>query len=225
MTPDQPRHIAIIMDGNGRWAKQRGLPRIEGHRRGVETVRKIVRAAGEMDLEFLTLYSFSTENWKRPQSEVTGLMQLFRIYIRRNLKELKDQNVRVQVIGERDGLDDDILDWIDKSVSETKDNTGLTLILAFNYGSRQEMARAADKCLKDIQAGKLSPDELSEDLFASYLDTDGTPNPELVIRTSGEQRISNFLLWQAAEAELYFTDVLWPDFTPEDLQAAISGGQ
>lgn len=225
MTPDKPRHIAIIMDGNGRWAKQRGLPRIEGHRRGVEAVRRIVRAAGEMDLEFLTLYSFSTENWKRPQSEVTGLMQLFRIYIRRNLKELKEQNVRVQVIGERAGLDDDILEWIDKSVSETKDNSGLTLVLAFNYGSRQEIARAAEKCLKDIRDGKLSADEVSEERFANYLDTKGTPNPEIVIRTSGEQRISNFLLWQAAEAELYFTDVLWPDFMPADLEAAIAGWQ
>lgn len=217
-----PVHVAIIMDGNGRWAQARGLPRLEGHRRGVGTVNRIVRAADELGIKFLTLYSFSTENWKRPLSEVTGLMQLFRIYIKRNLDELDRKNVRIQIIGEREGLEEDILSSMDGAVKRTKDNTGLTLVLAFNYGSRLEMTKVIQHLRDEVDAGALDPETLDEELFTQHLETAGIPDPELIIRTSGEKRLSNFLLWQAAHSQLYFTDTLWPDFQQEDLELALT---
>jgi undecaprenyl diphosphate synthase len=217
-----PDHVAMIMDGNGRWAKLQGKPRIEGHRQGVEAVKGIVRASAELGIKFLTLYGFSTENWKRPETEVAGLMQLFRLYIRSNLKDLKSKNVRIRVIGEREGLDEDILSWVDRCVEETKTNTGMQLILAFNYGGQQEIARAANKALAALSRGDLTPPELTEEKFADFLDTKGIPGPDLMIRTSGEHRISNFLLWQAAEAHLYFTETLWPNFDKDGLIAAIN---
>lgn len=216
-----PRHIAIIMDGNGRWAEARGLPRLEGHRRGVETVRDIVREASDMGLEFLTLYSFSTENWRRPKAEVVGLMQLFRIFFRKYLKEMDENNVRIRVIGQRDRLDDDILDLIDKAAETTRSNTGLGLTLAFNYGARAEMSEAAASILNDVAAGDLSIDEIDEDLLSSRLYTADIPDPEIVLRTSGEQRISNYLLWQSTGAEFHFTETLWPEFSRADLETLI----
>ncbi|TNE36850.1 MAG: di-trans,poly-cis-decaprenylcistransferase [Alphaproteobacteria bacterium] len=216
-----PAHIAIIMDGNGRWAQNRGLPRVEGHRQGVEAVKGIVRDCANMGVKYLTLYGFSTENWKRPKSEISGLMQLFRRYIRQNLKDLNERNVRIRVIGEREGLEEDILGWADKSVEETKNNTGMQLILAFNYGGQQEITRAANKALKALGAGDLNPADLTPTSFDQFLDTGDIPRPELLIRTSGEKRISNFLLWQAVDAHLYFTETLWPDFDKKGLVAAI----
>lgn len=217
-----PDHIAMIMDGNGRWAKQRGLPRIEGHRQGVEAVKGIVKNCSEMGIQYLTLYGFSTENWKRPKAEIAGLMQLFRRYIRQNLKDLKERNVRIRVIGERDGLEEDILDWSDRSVEETKMNTGMQLILAFNYGGQQEIMRAANKALRALNSRELSEDELTEEVFSKFLDTGEIPNPKLLIRTSGEHRISNFLLWQAVDSHLYFTETLWPDFDFLGLKEALA---
>jgi undecaprenyl diphosphate synthase len=216
-----PRHIAIIMDGNGRWAEARGLPRLEGHRRGVETVRDIVREASDMELEFLTLYSFSTENWRRPKAEVVGLMQLFRVFFKRHLKEMHDNNVRIRIIGRRDRLEDDILDLIDKAVETTRENTGLGLTLAFNYGARAEMSDAAVSILNDVATGSLSVDEIDEDLLSSRLYTADIPDPEIVLRTSGEQRISNYLLWQSTGAEFHFTETLWPEFSRADLEVLI----
>ena len=216
-----PRHIAIIMDGNGRWAKARGLPRLEGHRRGVEVVRDIVREASDMGLGYLTLYSFSTENWQRPKSEVFGLMQLFRVFFRRNLKELDEKNVRIRVIGRRDRLDDDILELIDTAVETTKSNTGLGLTLAFNYGARAEMADAAASILDDVAAGMLALDDIDEQLIENRLYTGDIPDPEIILRTSGEQRLSNFLLWQSTEAEFHFTETLWPEFSRADLEKVI----
>lgn len=216
-----PRHIAIIMDGNGRWAEARGLPRLEGHRRGVETVRDIVREASIMGLEYLTLYSFSTENWRRPQAEVFGLMQLFRVFFKRNLKEMNENNVRIRIIGQRDRLEDDILDLMDKAIKTTAKNTGLNLTLAFNYGARAEMSDAATSILKEVSSGTLSIDDIDEDLVASRLYTADIPNPNIVLRTSGEQRISNYLLWQSTGAEFHFTETLWPEFTRADLEKVI----
>lgn len=216
-----PEHIAIIMDGNGRWAQNRGLPRIEGHRQGVEAVKGIVRDCANMGVKYLTLYGFSTENWKRPKAEISGLMQLFRRYIRQNLKDLNERNVRIRVIGEREGLEEDILGWVDKSVEETKGNTGMQLLLAFNYGAQQEITRAANKALAALRSGEITPEDLTPAQFDHFLDTGDIPRPSLLIRTSGEQRISNFLLWQAVDAHLYFTDTHWPDFKKEGLTAAI----
>ena len=214
-------HIAIIMDGNGRWARQRHLPRLEGHRRGVETVKRIVEAADELGIHTLTLYSFSTENWKRPEKEVIGLMNLFRFYVRNNLKELTEKNVRIRIIGSRDGLDEDILDWIEKAEQETSVNDGLNLCLAFNYGAKHEIASAAFEVLQEARDGKINPEAITPDLIESHLKTKGLPDPDMVIRTSGERRISNFLLWQARNADLYFTDVLWPNFQKKDLETAL----
>lgn len=216
-----PRHIAIIMDGNGRWAKARGLPRLEGHRRGVEVVRDIVHEAGDLGLDYLTLYSFSTENWQRPKSEILGLMQLFRVFFRRNLKELDDKNIRIRVIGRRDRLDDDILELIDVAVETTKSNTGLNLTLAFNYGARAEMSDAAASILAEISAGSLSLDDIDETLLESRLYTADIPDPEIILRTSGEQRMSNFLLWQSADAEFHVTETLWPEFSRADLEKVV----
>lgn len=216
-----PQHVAIIMDGNGRWATGRGLPRLEGHRRGVEKVRQVLKDADAIGLRYVTLYSFSTENWTRPETEVTGLMQLFRLFFNRYLKEMDRNNVRVRFIGEKTRLDTDIAELIDKAVATTKDNTGLTAVFAFNYGGRAEILSAAKSLLGDVARGDLAPGAITRDLFESRLYTAGIPHPDFILRTSGEERLSNYLLWQSAGAEFLKIDTLWPDFERADLQAAI----
>ena len=216
-----PRHVAIIMDGNGRWAAQRHLPRRAGHREGVDNVRTIVRAAGEMGIEYLTLYGFSSENWQRPQDEVDDLMGLLRLFLRRDLAELHKNGVRVRVIGERDHLEPDIVAMIEESETLTKANQRLQFIIAFNYGGKNEIACAMRRIASKLATGELTSEAITPDLISAHLDTAGIPDPDLIIRTSGEQRISNFLIWQSAYAELLFTDVFWPDFKPDRLEAAI----
>ena len=216
-----PRHVAIIMDGNGRWAEARGLPRREGHRRGVEALRRTVRAAGELGIEFLTIFSFSAENWSRPQSEIRDLMGLLRLFIRNDLADLNRNNVRVLVIGERDDLSPDIRDLVEEAEALTKANTGLTVVVAFNYGSRQEIARAAQELGREVREGRLDPEHITADRLGASLDTAALPDPDLIIRTSGEQRLSNFLLWQGAYSELVFMPIYWPDFDRAALEAAI----
>jgi len=207
-----PSHVAIIMDGNGRWAKARGLARFEGHRRGVEAVRRVVRSAIEHGVRYLTVYSFSSENWRRPPDEVAMLMGLLKRFIRNDLAELHKNGVRVRVIGERDTLAPEIASLLTEAEGRTRDNSGLTLTVAFNYGSRQEIVAAARRLALDVRDGRVNGDTIGEDEFAARLDTAGLPDPDLVIRTSGEMRLSNFLLWQAAYAELVFLPILWPDF-------------
>ena len=216
-----PRHVAIILDGNGRWSKKRGLPRTMGHREGCKTVEKTVEIAARMGIEYLTVYGFSTENWKRSTEEVGALMQLFRYYMVRLLKIAKQNNVRVKMIGDKRRFAQDIIDGIDRLVEETKNNTGLTFVIAVNYGGRDEITRAAAKLAEDCQKGKVDPAAITQDVFASYLDTAGIPDPDLLIRTSGELRLSNYLLWQVAYTEFYVTDCLWPDFNQEELEKAI----
>jgi undecaprenyl diphosphate synthase len=219
---DIPHHVAIIMDGNGRWAAQRGLPRGEGHRRGVEAVRNTVRVATELGIGILTIFSFSSENWSRPRSEILDLMALLRRFIRNDLADLHRSNVRVRVIGEREGLEPDIARLLEEAESLTRANTGLVLVVAFNYGARHEIARAARRLAEEVAAGRLRAEAITEDLLASRLDTSDLPDPDLVIRTSGEQRLSNFLLWQAAYSELVFVPVFWPDFDRAALEGAIA---
>ena len=216
-----PRHVAIIMDGNGRWAAARGLPRNEGHRRGVEAVRRTIRAAGEIGIKFITIFSFSAENWSRPASEISELMGLLRRFIRNDLAELHKSNVRVRIIGEREGLDADIARLLVEAEELTKENTGLTLVVAFNYGARQEIARAARRIADAVTQGTLSPSEVTMDVLGGFLDAPDVPDPDLIIRTSGEQRLSNFLLWQSAYSELVFVPTYWPDFDRAALEAAI----
>lgn len=216
-----PQHIALILDGNGRWAKKRGLPRTLGHREGCVTVEKTVETAARMGIHYLTVYGFSTENWKRSSDEVGALMQLFRYYMVRLLKIASANNVRVKMIGDRTRFARDIIEGIDRLVSETQHNTGLTFVIAVNYGGRDEICRAAAKLARDCAEGKADPDQIDEEIFASYLDTAGIPDPELLIRTSGELRLSNYLLWQLAYTEIYVTDCLWPDFDKEELEKAI----
>ncbi len=216
-----PQHVALILDGNGRWAKKRGLPRTMGHKEGCVTVEKTVEIAARMGIRYLTVYGFSTENWKRSAEEVGALMQLFRFYMVRLLKIAKANNVRVKMIGERSRFDKDIVEGINRLERETKDNTGLTFVIAVNYGGRDEIVRAARKMAEDVKEGKLDPKDLTEASFASYLDTADMPDPDLLIRTSGELRLSNYLLWQLAYTELYVTDCLWPDFSKEELEKAI----
>jgi undecaprenyl diphosphate synthase len=217
-----PRHVAIIMDGNGRWAAARGLPRAEGHRRGVEALRRAVRAAGELGIEFLTIFSFSSENWSRPLAEVRDLMGLLRRFIRNDLAELHGNSVRVRVIGERDDLDPDIRRLLEEAEELTRRNDGLTLVVAFNYGARQELARAAQRLARLVQAGRLDPQAITVDAFARFLDAPDLPDPDLIIRTGGEQRLSNFLLWQAAYSELVFVPTHWPDFDRAVLEQALA---
>jgi undecaprenyl diphosphate synthase len=207
-----PAHVAIIMDGNGRWAQSRGLPRFEGHRRGVEAVRRVVRSAIECGVQFLTIYSFSSENWSRPPDEVAMLMGLLKRFIRDDLAELNANGVRVRIIGERDNLKPDIVGLIVEAETLTENNRGLTLTVAFNYGGRQEIFEAARRLAIDIRDGRLDARAIGPDELAERLDTAGLPDPDLIIRTSGEMRLSNFLLWQAAYAELVFLPILWPDF-------------
>ena len=216
-----PRHIAIIMDGNGRWAERRGLPRTVGHKNGVEAVRSAVRAAGELGVEYLTLYSFSTENWSRPQGEVAELFSLLRHFIRRDLAELHENNVVIKVIGEQDNVPNDILQLLSDAKALTAENTGQTLVIAFNYGSRTEIVSAAKRLARQISEGKIGLEDIDEAAFSSALSTDGVPDPDLLIRTGGELRISNFLLWQIAYSELVFLDCLWPDFGESDLIKAV----
>ena len=216
-----PRHVAIIMDGNGRWASARGLPRNEGHRKGVDAVRRAVRAAGDRGIPYLTLFGFSSENWSRPQREISFLMDMLRGYIRRDLEALHDAGVRVRMIGSRRDLPEDIAAMIENAETVTMQNTKLHLQVAFNYGGRDEIIRAARAMAADIAAGRLNPEAVTEPAFAHYLDTSGLPEPDLLIRTSGEQRISNFLLWQVAYTEFVFLDTLWPDFSKDDLRRAI----
>jgi undecaprenyl diphosphate synthase len=217
-----PRHVAIIMDGNGRWASARGLPRGEGHRRGVEALRKTVRAAGEMGIRFLTIFSFSAENWSRPPSEIRDLMGLLRRFIRNDLAELHQNGVKVRVIGERGDLDPDIRRLLEEAEELTKNNIGLTLVVAFNYGARQEIARAAARIAAMIKDSSLDPSAITADLIGQNLDAPDLPDPDLIIRTSGEQRLSNFLLWQAAYSELVFVPTYWPDFDRAALESAIA---
>jgi len=217
-----PAHVAIIMDGNGRWAQKRHLPRAEGHRRGVEALRRAVRAAAARGVRYLTIYSFSSENWRRPASEIADLMNLLKLFVRRDLSELHRANIRVRILGERTDLKPDIAALLDETESVTRDNTGLTLIVAFNYGSRQEIVRAARRLAEDVATGRIAPDAIDADAFAARLDLAGVPDPDLIIRTSGEQRLSNFLLWQAAYAELVFLPVLWPDFDEATFDEALA---
>jgi undecaprenyl diphosphate synthase len=216
-----PKHVAIIMDGNGRWAKNRLLPREAGHVKGIASVRKVVRAARELGLQYLTLYTFSTENWRRPESEVRHLMGLFRRYCRADIEKLHKHNVRVRFIGARAGLDHDIAGLIESAETLTAKNTALNLAFAFNYGSREELAEAARRLAREAAEGRLDPDRIDAKLFGQSLQSAGIPEADLVIRSGGERRLSNFLLWQAAYAELVFTDKLWPDFGALDLQAAL----
>ena len=217
-----PRHVAIIMDGNGRWASARGLPRGEGHRRGVEALRKTVRAAGEMGIRFLTIFSFSAENWSRPPSEIRDLMGLLRRFIRNDMAELHQNGVKVRIIGERGDLDPDIRRLLEEAEELTRNNIGLTLVVAFNYGARQEIARAAARIAAMVKDGTLDPSAITADLIGQHLDAPDLPDPDLIIRTSGEQRLSNFLLWQAAYSELVFVPTYWPDFDRAALEGAIA---
>jgi undecaprenyl diphosphate synthase len=220
-----PKHVAIIMDGNGRWASQRGLPRTEGHRRGVESTKVCVRAASDLGISYLTLFSFSSENWKRPPVEVTFLMGLLRRFIRRDLAEIHENNVRLRVIGTDHGAPPDIVTMLKEAVALTQNNTGLQLIIAFNYGARDEIVRAAKEVARRVKLGELKEEEITAELFADHFDTAGIPDPDLIIRTSGEQRLSNFLLWQCAYSEFLFIDNFWPDFTRQTLESAIAAYQ
>ena len=217
-----PDHVAIILDGNGRWAKKRGLPRSMGHKEGCVVVERTVEDAARIGIKYLTVYGFSTENWKRSGEEVGALMQLFRYYMVRLLKIAKTNNVRVRMIGGRSRFDQDIIDGINRLERETENNTGLTFVIAVNYGGRDEIVRAARKIMKDTADGKITPDQMDEAVFSSYLDTAEIPDPDLLIRTSGELRLSNYLLWQLAYTELYVTDCYWPDFNKEELKKAIA---
>jgi undecaprenyl diphosphate synthase len=216
-----PRHVAIIMDGNGRWAAARGLPRGEGHRRGVEALRRTVRAAGDLGIGIVTIFSFSAENWSRPPSEISELMALLRRFIRNDLADLHRSGVKVRIIGARDDLTPDIRALLEEAENLTRDNDKLMLVVAFNYGARQEIARAAQRLAAEVVAGRASVDEVTADKLAAYLDAPDLPDPDLIIRTSGEQRLSNFLLWQAAYSELVFVPVYWPDFDRATLEQAI----
>jgi len=218
---DVPRHVAIIMDGNGRWAAARGLPRVEGHRRGVEALRRTIRAAGDIGISYITIFSFSAENWSRPATEVLELMGLLRRFIRNDLAELHRSNVRVRIIGEREGLDPDIGRLLTEAEELTRGNSGLTLVVAFNYGSRQEIARAARRMAEQIASGALKSADVTMETLGGFLDAPDVPDPDLIIRTSGEQRLSNFLLWQSAYSELVFVPTFWPDFDRAALEAAI----
>ena len=216
-----PRHVALIMDGNGRWAEARGLPRTAGHAKGVEALREAVRAAPELGVEYLTIYSFSSENWSRPWSEVSFLMNLLRSFIQKDVKILHQAGVRIMVIGERAGLEEDLLELFTHAETLTAGNSKLTLVVAFNYGSRQELTRAVREIAQAVKAGGMAPEDVSADLIAAHLQTQGLPEPDLLIRTSGEQRLSNFLLWQCAYTEFVFVDEHWPDFTRLSFERAI----
>ena len=216
-----PNHIAIIMDGNGRWAKKRMLPRNAGHAAGSKNVEKICAAAWDMGIEYVTMYAFSTENWSRPKEEVDALMKLLHSYLKDCLKTSKKNNMQVRVIGDISKLDKDLQERIIELERVSAENTGLHFQVALNYGSRDEIKRSIISIANEVKDGSLLPEDITEDIISSHLDTSGIPDPDLMIRTSGEQRLSNYLLWQLAYAEFYFTDVLWPDFSKKDLQKAV----
>jgi undecaprenyl diphosphate synthase len=216
-----PKHVAIILDGNGRWAKSKGMPRNYGHTVGAKNVETVCQAADEIGIEYLTLYAFSTENWNRPQSEVDALMKLLESYLKNCIKTAEKNNMRVRVIGEITRLSDKFQSRIKELEEASAKNTGLNLTIAINYGSRDEMIRAMRHMITDVSAGKLAEEDISESVFSSYLDTRELPDPDLLIRTSGEQRLSNYLLWQLAYSEFYFTDVPWPDFHKKELELAV----
>lgn len=217
-----PSHVAIIMDGNGRWARERGLPRTLGHRQGVEAVRRAVRAAIELRITYLTIFSFSSENWKRPVDEIDDLMGLMKRFIRRDLAELHEAGVCIRVIGQRQHVDNELMTLIDEAVELTRNNDKLTLVIAFNYGSRSEIAGAARKLAEQVASGTLRPSDITVECMANALDTSGIPDPDLLIRTSGEMRLSNFLLWQTAYSEFVFLDCYWPDFDKSAFEDAIT---
>ncbi|HEY3309325.1 MAG TPA: isoprenyl transferase [Desulfuromonadaceae bacterium] len=224
--PDRlPVHLAIIMDGNGRWAQQRMLKRIVGHQRGAETVKMVVEQASQLGIRYLTLFAFSSENWSRPAIEVRALMTLLKKYIRHETARMMRNNIRYNVIGNRSDLPDDVNQTLDDAIRETSGNTGMTLTLALSYGARQEISMASTRLALDIAAGRLKPEDVTVDVFAGYLDTGGLPDPDFLIRTSGEMRISNFLLWQLAYTELYFTNINWPDFTIDEFNKALTDFQ
>jgi undecaprenyl diphosphate synthase len=216
-----PRHVAIIMDGNGRWATLRGQPRSAGHRQGVEALRRTVRAASDMGIGVLTLYSFSTENWARPAAEVRFLLELLRRFIRTDVADLHRTNVRIMVIGDREGLDASLRSMVEEAEALTRENTGLKLVIAFNYGSRQEITRAVKTIARKVAEGKIDPEDITPAVIGNHLDTGGLPDPDLLIRTGGEQRLSNYLLWQCAYTEFVFIPDHWPEFTAEHLAKAI----
>ncbi|HIS48364.1 MAG TPA: isoprenyl transferase [Candidatus Scybalocola faecigallinarum] len=216
-----PEHVAIILDGNGRWAKKRFMPRNYGHAQGSKNVEKMCEVAWDLGIKYFTVYAFSTENWKRPQKEVNTLMKLLRDYLTDCIERTSKNNMRVRILGDKTGLSEDIRQAIDELEVVSAKNTGLNFSIALNYGSRDEMVRAMRKMSQDVAAGNLAPEAITEKVFESYLDTAQIPDPDLMIRTSGEQRLSNFLLWQLAYTEFYFTDVLWPDFGRDDLVRAI----
>lgn len=216
-----PEHVAIILDGNGRWAKKRLLPRNAGHAAGAKTVEKIIEDAHDLGIKYMTMYAFSTENWNRPESEVKALMKLLRNYLKDCIERANKNDMKCLVIGDKSGLDQDIVDKINELEECSKNNQGITFIIALNYGSRDEIRRAAMKMAQDCKDGKLNSEDITEDTISNYLDTRGIPDPDLLIRTSGEIRLSNYLLWQLAYTEFYFTDVLWPDFNKEELKKAI----
>jgi undecaprenyl diphosphate synthase len=216
-----PVHVAIIMDGNGRWAKAKGLPRAAGHAQGAEAVRRTVKAASDLGIQYLTLYGFSLENWKRPAKEIADLMGLLRLYLRKEISELHREGVRIRFIGDRSMLAADIISLIEMSEQKTRANTKLDLVIALSYGSRQEITAAVRQLVEDVAAGEISADAIDENALEGRLYTADMPDPDLIVRTSGEQRISNFFLWQSAYAEFVFTDVLWPDFSREKLEDSI----
>ena len=221
----QPAHIAIIMDGNGRWAKMRSLSRTEGNRRGVDAVRRIVRAAGNRGIAYLTLFAFSTENWHRPKSEVNFLMSLIKNFIERDLADLHENGVCLQMVGRRDNVEPKVMSMIDHAENLTRDNRKMTLLVAFNYGSREEIVSTARKLAEQVARGEIDSAQINQAMFEDNLLTRDVPNPDLLIRTSGENRLSNFMLWQSAYTEFYFTDVFWPDFDAEQLDKAIADYQ
>ena len=220
-----PRHLAIIMDGNGRWAKQRMLKRIVGHQRGVETVNMVIEHALRLGIKYLTLFAFSSENWSRPPMEVRSLMALLKKHIRKETARMMRKNIRYNVIGNRADLPDDVNEALEKAIRETSGNTGMVLTQALSYGARQELVMAATSLIQDALSNKIDPGNISVETLGAYLDTADLPDPDLLIRTSGEMRISNFLLWQLAYTELYFTDVLWPDFTINEFNKALADFQ
>ncbi|AOR23271.1 isoprenyl transferase [Clostridium taeniosporum] len=216
-----PLHIAIIMDGNGRWAKKRKLPRSIGHKAGVETIRKIVKESKRLGIKYLTLYAFSTENWKRPKEEVSALMQLLVVYLRREVAELHKNGVKINILGDMSKFPEECKAELNKAIEKTYNNTDINLNLALNYGGRDELVRAMQLIAEDLKDNKINKEDISEDLISNYIYTKGMPDPDLIIRPSGEQRLSNFLLWQCAYSEFWYSDIAWPDFKEEDLQKAV----
>ena len=220
--PPVPNHVAIIMDGNGRWAESRGLARLRGHRQGMEAARRVTRAAGELGISYLTLYAFSLENWNRPRAEVSELMRLLDNYLEREIDGLMENDVRVRVIGRLDRLSSELRERIEAGVARTRENRGLNLVFALSYGGRAEIVEAARGLLRDAELGKIDPEQLDEKTFAAYLYDAEIPDPDLLIRTGSESRVSNFLLWQIAYSEIYTSDIMWPDFQAADLEAALA---